>query len=71
MRIVHVLLTSRFARTERHVIELSAAQAAAGHEVTLVLRRKAARRHSNAIAHRVDPRVRVELVPSASGRRRR
>ena len=62
MKIVHVLLTSRFAGTERHVIELSAAQAAAGHEVTLVLRRKAARRRSNAIAHRVDPRVRVELV---------
>lgn len=62
MRIVHVLLTSRFAGTERHVLELTAAQAAAGHEVTLILRRKAARQRSNAIAHRVDPRVRVELV---------
>lgn len=56
------MLTSRFAGTERHVLELSAAQAAAGHDVTLVLRRKAARQRSNAIAHRVDPRVRVELV---------
>ncbi|MGO1894165.1 MAG: glycosyltransferase [Luteimonas sp.] len=62
MRIAHVLLTSRFAGTERHVLELSAAQAAAGHDVTLVLRRKAAQRRSNAIAHRVDPGVRVELV---------
>ena len=62
MRIVHVLLTARFAGTERHVLELSAAQAAAGHDVTLVLRRKAAQRRSNAIAHRVDSRVRVELV---------
>lgn len=62
MRIVHVLLTSRFAGTERHVLELTAAQAAAGHDVTLVLRRKAAQRRCNAIAHRVDPRVRVELV---------
>lgn len=62
MRIVHVLLTSRFAGTERHVVELSAAQAAAGHDVLLLLRRKAARQRSNAIAHRVDPRVRVELV---------
>ena len=62
MRIVHALLTSRFAGTERHVLELSAAQAAAGHEVSLILRRKAAQRRANAIAHRVDPRVRVELV---------
>lgn len=62
MRIVHVLLTSRFAGTERHVVELAAAQAAAGHDVTLILRRKAAQQRSNAIAHRVDPRVRVELV---------
>ena len=62
MRIVHVLLTSRFAGTERHVLELTAAQAAAGHDVTLILRRKAAQRRCNAIAHRVDPRVRVELV---------
>ena len=52
MRIAHVLLTSRFAGTERHVLELSAAQAAAGHDVTLVLRRKAARPHADAIAHR-------------------
>lgn len=62
MRIVHVLLTSRFAGTERHVLELTAEQAANGHEVTLILRRKAARKRANAIAHRVDPRVRVELV---------
>ena len=62
MRIVHVLLTKCFAGTERHVLELSAAQAAAGHDVTLVLRRKAARERPDAIAHRVDPRVRLVLV---------
>lgn len=62
MRIVHVLLSKRFAGTERHVIELTAAQVDAGHEVTLILRRKAARRRADAIAHRVDPRVRLILV---------
>ncbi|MDH5821931.1 glycosyltransferase [Luteimonas sp. RD2P54] len=63
MRIAHVLLTQRFAGTERHVLELAAAQAEAGHEVTLVLRRKAARRATDAIACRVDRRVGVVLVP--------
>lgn len=62
MRIVHVLLTSRFAGTERHVVDLVAAQADAGHEVSLVLRRKAAQDRPDAVASRVDPRVRVELV---------
>ncbi|WP_149194473.1 glycosyltransferase [Luteimonas suaedae] len=62
MRIVHVLLSKRFAGTERHVVELTAAQADAGHEVILILRRKAARRRADAIAHRVDPRVRVVIV---------
>lgn len=62
MRIAHVLLTSRFAGTERHVLDLVAAQADAGHEVSLVLRNKAAQDRPDAIAHRVDPRVRVELV---------
>jgi glycosyltransferase involved in cell wall biosynthesis len=61
MRIVHVLLTSRFAGTERHVLELAAAQARE-HEVTLVLRRAAMRQAEDAIGHRVDPRVRVEVV---------
>lgn len=68
MRLVHVLLTKHFAGTERHVLELAAAQAAAGHEVTLVLRRKAARDEPRAIAHRVDPRVRLVLVPDRFGR---
>lgn len=62
MRIVHVLLTSRFAGTERHVVDLVAAQADAGHEVSLVLRRKAAQDRPDAVASRVDPRVRLELV---------
>lgn len=72
MRIVHLLLTSRFAGTERHVLELAAAQAAQ-HEVTLVLRRAGAHDRPDAIAHRVDPRVRIEVVgdllPSLRARR--
>ncbi len=61
MRIVHLLLTRRFAGSERHAIELANAQAGA-HDVTLVLRRAAAEMRPDAIAHRVDPRVKVELV---------
>lgn len=62
MHIAHLLLTKRFAGTERHVLELTAAQAAMGHRVTLILRRKAAQARADAIAHRVDPRVEVLLT---------
>ncbi|WP_147653524.1 glycosyltransferase [Vulcaniibacterium gelatinicum] len=62
MRIVHLLLTRRFAGSERYAVELANAQAAAGHEVTLILRRAGAQPRPDAIAHRVDPRVRVEVV---------
>ena len=41
MRIAHLLLTSRFAGSERYAIELAAGQAAAGHDVTLLLGRAA------------------------------
>lgn len=63
MRIAHLLLTSRFAGSERHALELAAAQAAAGHEVHLVLRRAGAAARPDAIAHRVDPAVTVHVVP--------
>lgn len=62
MRIAHLILSSRFAGSERHALELAALQAAAGHDVRLVMRRKAARDSPDAIAHRVDPAVGVELV---------
>jgi glycosyltransferase involved in cell wall biosynthesis len=62
MRIVHLILTRRFAGSERHAVELANAQAAAGHEVALILRRAGAQPRADAIAHRVDPRVRVEVV---------
>lgn len=61
MRIVHLILTRRFAGSERHAIELANSQAS-DHDVTLVLRRAAAEARPDAIAHRVDPRVTVELV---------
>jgi glycosyltransferase involved in cell wall biosynthesis len=74
MRIVHLLLTRRFAGTERHVLELAAEQAAAGHAVTLILRRAATQDRPDAIAHRVDPRVGVQVVgdllPAWQARRR-
>ncbi|MGH8074713.1 MAG: glycosyltransferase [Lysobacter sp.] len=61
MRIVHLILTSRFAGSERHALELAAAQAAE-HDVTVVLRRAGTASRADAIAHRVDPRVKVEVV---------
>lgn len=62
MRIAHLLLTRRFAGTERHVVELAAAQAQAGHEVSVILRHAAAESRPDAIAHRVDAAVKVHLV---------
>jgi len=61
MRIVHIILTSSFAGSERHVIELANAQAAE-HDVTLILRRASARSRAGAYAHRVAPEVKLILV---------
>lgn len=63
MRIAHLLLTSRFAGSERHALELAAHQASHGHEVHLILRRAGAASRPDAIAHRVDPAVRTHQVP--------
>ncbi len=62
MRIIHVLLTSRFAGTERYVVDLATAQAAQGHDVSVVLRRKAAQSRPDAIASRFGSSVDVHLV---------
>lgn len=62
MRIVHLILTRRFAGSERYAVELANAQAQAGHEVSMVLRRVATEDRPDAIAHRLDPAVRVEVV---------
>ncbi len=61
MHIVHVMLTRRFAGTERYVIDLTAAQAQ-NHKVTLVLRQRAAKNRPEAIAHRVDSAVNLRLA---------
>ena len=61
MKIVHLLLTHSFAGTERHAIELANALAA-DHEVTMILHRRAAEDRPNALAHRLDPRVKQVLV---------
>lgn len=61
MKIVHLLMTHSFAGTERHVVELANAQAG-DHEVCVILHRRAAEKRPNAIAHRLDPRVKIVLV---------
>ncbi len=61
MKIVHLLFTHSFAGTERHAIELANAQAQS-HEVTMLLHRRAAEPRDTALAHRLDPRVRVQLL---------
>lgn len=62
LHIAHVLLTRRFAGTERHALELANAQAAAGHRVTLVLRKAGTGERADAIAHRASKDVRIEVV---------
>lgn len=62
LSIAHVLLTRRFAGTERHAVELANAQAAQGHDVSLILRKAGAEDRPDAIAHRVADNVRVIVV---------
>lgn len=64
LHIAHLLLTRRFAGTERHVLELAEAQAKAGHRVSLVLRQSGTKARPDAIAHRVSPAVEVIAVPN-------
>lgn len=63
MRIAHLLLTSRFAGSERYAIELAAGQAEAGHEVTLLLRRAALADRPDAPGRHVPPGLPVALLP--------
>lgn len=62
LHIAHLLLTSRFAGTERHVVELANAQAEAGHRVTVFLRAAGAENRADAIAHRLSGKVEVVVV---------
>lgn len=63
MRIAHVLLTSRFAGSERYAVELASAQAARGHAVAIVLRAAGCADRPDAIAARVSAGVQVLRVP--------
>lgn len=63
MRIAHLLLTSRFAGSERYAIELAEAQWRAGHDVTLVLRRAALRDRPDAPGRHLPPGLPVAVVP--------
>jgi len=64
MRIHHLLLTSRFAGSERYAIELANAQAQQGHEVVLVLRKAALQDRPDAPARHVAANVRIAVVPN-------
>lgn len=61
MKIVHILLTRRFAGSERYMIELANAQSAC-HDVTVILHRSAAEKRSDALAHRLAPEVKQIYV---------
>lgn len=61
MKIAHILLTSRFAGTERYVIDLANEQAKT-HDVTVVLHRRATEIRPDALAHRFGPAVNKVIV---------
>lgn len=62
LSIAHLVLTRRFAGTERHVVELANAQAEQGHDVTVILRKAGAENRPDAIAHRLSDKVRFVVV---------
>jgi glycosyltransferase involved in cell wall biosynthesis len=61
LHICHVLLTDRFAGSERYALDLANHQARS-HRVSLILPRSAAEQRPDALAHRVDPKVQVHLL---------
>ncbi|GAB3731399.1 hypothetical protein GCM10028794_07590 [Silanimonas algicola] len=63
MRIAHLLLTSRFAGSERYAIELAEGQWRAGHDVTLVLRRAALEARPDAPGRHVPSGLPLAVVP--------
>lgn len=63
MRIAHVILSRGFAGSERSTAESCNAQAAAGHQVLLAVRRSHRGRNGASILDHVEPGVRVETVP--------
>ena len=61
MKIVHLILTSRFAGSERYAIELANAQSTS-HDVSMLLTSKAAQDRPDALARRVAPGVKVVVL---------
>jgi glycosyltransferase involved in cell wall biosynthesis len=62
MHICHVILTNRFAGSERYAVDLANASVVR-HQVSVVLRKRAAQNRPDAIAHRFDARVKIHLIP--------
>jgi glycosyltransferase involved in cell wall biosynthesis len=63
MRIMHVILSSGFAGSERYAAELASVQACE-HDVMLIVRRRHANRAGTSILGAVSDRVRVAIVPT-------
>ncbi len=65
MKILHSIFTHDDGGTERHVADLTAAQAAAGHEVSIMIRGdRASNRAEDAFLGWVDDRVEIIKLPS-------
>lgn len=64
MRIAHILLTKYFAGTERHVLQLGAAQSTE-HDVHLIMHRKGIGSHARAISEKVPDSINTHVVGSA------
>lgn len=61
LHIAHVLLTDRFAGSERYAIDLANLQAR-HHRVSMLLAAEAAEDRPDALAHRLDPSIDVHLI---------
>lgn len=64
MRIAHILLTKYFAGTERHVLQLGAAQST-DHDVHLIMHRKGVGSHARSISEKVPASINTHVVGSA------
>lgn len=62
MKIVHSILTHSFAGSERHAVELANMQAAAGHDVTMILHRRGTEQRASAIIQHINDSVTVEVI---------
>ena len=63
MKIVHVILTSRFAGSERYAIELANAQSR-NHDVTIILSPKGSESRADALKHRIASGVTIHELKS-------